>query len=1020
MSVRVGLQFLSIILTLALAQSRASSAPAYAAANQSPESAAAQAPEKEKIEEVNRQAFALFQAGNLDKALETFSQALELCRRAKNPADEAHTLSSIGLVYSAKQDWGKARECFQQALTFFQSRADRANEAQLLARIAFTFDGEKNPKAALVYYRQAIPLLRAEGDRARDTLALILLAAGNDARALGEKHDALQLLLSSLPLWQRAKNPELEAAALESIAFLYGELGDSREELSHYERALVAWDAARNQARRAGVHGVIAGIELVLGNHEKALRHYNESLSIWRALGETALQARLLSKIGDFYVSLGDFPRATSYYREALSLSESLDDSLVKATLLEDIGRLYAYQRAHSDAMRYFDQSLALWRRLGRADGEANILAMMGKFCDWAGDYQRAAEYLNQSLPLWRKAKILAGEVEAMSSLGMVYAMMIALHIPSRSPEEIPTYLDQTLRRIQDISDPQVKSILLGRISLAHLMLGNLERAVEYSSQALELSENSRDQNGMAIALFNLGLAYESKGKIPQALEFYERAIDIRDRVRSSAHLEEIKTGLSGLMSDAYAHAALLRIETGAYVRSFELTERARARTLLDQLANLRPRSKEKAGAGLLKEEQDLRSELALLENRVKLESSKIGLSFDRAAIASLQTRLASKKSAYEDLLTRLKLADPEYASLRTVSTLTLPEVQALIGKNTTLISYFVMEKLTLAFVITHDTFHPLALGTGEAELKKEIDWFRKFASVNGPAPEGLKRLYEKLILPLDRYIKTSSVGIIPHGVLNYLPFAALTDGQQYFGERHAVYYLPSASVLRFIQRRGGPVRNSIMAVAQSRATGHPALRYADEEIAAIAALFHTKAHATGEISKAALLKLAGDYSVVHVAAHGELDPSNPLFSRIWLAPDENSEGALAVHEVYDMALTQTDLVVLSACETQLGAHSQGDDIVGLNRAFIYAGASTVIASLWTVDDRATGLLMRSFYTHLKRGNGKAEALRMAQSETRRQYPSPYYWAAFVLTGDAGSGNRPRSAGRLAGAVRHH
>jgi CHAT domain-containing protein len=118
----------------------------------------------------------------------------------------------------------------------------------------------------------------------------------------------------------------------------------------------------------------------------------------------------------------------------------------------------------------------------------------------------------------------------------------------------------------------------------------------------------------------------------------------------------------------------------------------------------------------------------------------------------------------------------------------------------------------------------------------------------------------------------------------------------------------------------------------------------------------------------------------------------------------------LEVREIYDLKLSHTSLIVLSACETQLGAQSKGDDMVGLNRAFIYAGASTIIASLWTVDDQATGLLMRSFYTYLKRGMSKAEALRVAQSKTRRQYPNPYYWAAFVLTGDAGPAPRAKSA----------
>jgi CHAT domain-containing protein len=159
-------------------------------------------------------------------------------------------------------------------------------------------------------------------------------------------------------------------------------------------------------------------------------------------------------------------------------------------------------------------------------------------------------------------------------------------------------------------------------------------------------------------------------------------------------------------------------------------------------------------------------------------------------------------------------------------------------------------------------------------------------------------------------------------------------------------------------------------------------------------------------MSKADFLKQAGDYDIIHVAAHAEFNPSTPLFSRILLGPDGKGEegGGLAVREIYDLDLSRTGLVVLSACETQLGPYSEGDDIVGLTRAFVYAGTPSVVASLWTVDDESAARLMEAFYASLKRGASKASALRVAQAEVRKKYPHPYYWAGFVLNGDPGGG----------------
>jgi CHAT domain-containing protein len=205
--------------------------------------------------------------------------------------------------------------------------------------------------------------------------------------------------------------------------------------------------------------------------------------------------------------------------------------------------------------------------------------------------------------------------------------------------------------------------------------------------------------------------------------------------------------------------------------------------------------------------------------------------------------------------------------------------------------------------------------------------------------------------------------------------------------------------------RRGG---KHILAAAQSQAEGLPTLRFADEEVRSVARLYRAQPLPSGRATRAEFLKRAGAYDMLHIAAHAELNAIRPLFSRILLTPEKGDNGALDVREVYGMDLAGTNLVVLSACHTQLGMHSKGDDIVGLNRAFIYAGASSVIASLWTVDDRATNFLMKTFYRRLNQGLSKAAALKAAQAATRKKYPHPYYWAAFVLTGDPGTSVRRR------------
>jgi CHAT domain-containing protein len=552
------------------------------------------------------------------------------------------------------------------------------------------------------------------------------------------------------------------------------------------------------------------------------------------------------------------------------------------------------------------------------------------------------------------------------------------------------------------IGDHQGEGKVLCNIGNRYASVGEKQKALESYNRALPIIRQTGDRLAEAQVLSDLASLYDSLGKPQQALELYQKAITISEAVRGGATIEEIKSGLSGQTSPPYVQAALLMMHAGRHAEAFDLTERARARTFLDQIGNIRPRQLGTTVGQMAQEEQSRASELASLQMELLRERAKPRGALDTTSISKRASDLASKEAEYEDLLVRLKATNPEYASLRSVDTLKLAEVQKLLSKDTTLLSYFVTPEKTIAFVVTSDSLTTAEIAVREADLQSAVAWFRAFASLRREPPQALKQLYRLLISPVKSYIKTPKLSVIPHGVLHYVPFAALTDGEHCLGDEHAVFYLPSASVMPFIRRKSKPIGTEMLALAQSRAEGLPALRYADQEAQAVAALFSKEALTTGTGSKSEFLKRAPSSSIVHIAAHAELNTASPLFSRIMLAEAKDVSGGLELREVYDLDLSKTSLVVLSACETQLGALSKGDDIVGLTRAFIYAGTPSVIASLWTVDDESTSYLMKAFYSHLKDGMSKAEALQAAQSETRKLYPHPYYWAGFVLTGDPG------------------
>jgi len=297
-------------------------------------------------------------------------------------------------------------------------------------------------------------------------------------------------------------------------------------------------------------------------------------------------------------------------------------------------------------------------------------------------------------------------------------------------------------------------------------------------------------------------------------------------------------------------------------------------------------------------------------------------------------------------------------------------------------------------------------LDVSQEELSQQINSFHQFSSLEG-VPEASQTLYRMLVAPIASYISNDRLLIAPNGILHYVPFGALHDGTQYLIEKYTLFYTPSASMYPF-------------ALDNEKAVYKPPLIFSDPtgdlpnaraEALQIHLLytFSLKTlplHEQSDALERWVWEQADQAGILHFATHGVYDPRNPLFSYILLAGDEQEDGHLDVYEIYQrgLNLNNASLVVLSACKTNVGSMSSGDEIVGLSRAFMFAGASTIVSSLWSVDDESTQILMEHFYSQLNHGKTKADALRAAQLQmlSNPQYAHPYYWGAFNLTGDPG------------------
>ena len=453
------------------------------------------------------------------------------------------------------------------------------------------------------------------------------------------------------------------------------------------------------------------------------------------------------------------------------------------------------------------------------------------------------------------------------------------------------------------------------------------------------------------------------------------------------------------------------------YDAAFDIMERFRARALLDLLGG-RDYSRRQARIS------DDEKEMLLLQSR--RDEIKDAIEHERnlgrpEELASLQRSLTLVEDSSSSIQRRVDIARREILSAGRVEPVSTREAQSLIGEGT-LISIFdgihisvVTKTQVVSRYIVRSTRFDKLIRDYRAAIESQGNRARALVLESaGKTPASAdaetaakmlaieQELYDIIIRPMEKYFSQTSdrVYIVYDRMHPLIPYQVLHDGRQYMAEKYTLVYAPSVSVLKKCMERRHSLGQKLVALGNPD-LGNPNfnLAYAEDEVKKLAEIYPAARILTGaEASEAAVQLLAPDADILHLACHGVIDETDPMKSHLRLAPDKNNDGYLTADEIMDMNL-QGSLVTLSACDTGRGRILQGGDILGLTRAWIYAGTPSVLASLWKVDDRATSQLMTAFYENLKT-HDKAKALQLAQLDMIKQGLSPFYWAAFCLYGD--------------------
>lgn len=516
------------------------------------------------------------------------------------------------------------------------------------------------------------------------------------------------------------------------------------------------------------------------------------------------------------------------------------------------------------------------------------------------------------------------------------------------------------------------------------LETGDEEEANERLRFLLEspLAEPFRELRWMAA--YELAKLRGMDGSSQEAIEYLEYSLDLIEEIRSSIGTEAGRIGFTGDKMGVYSKLVQIYADTGRLEGAVETSERAKGRALVDLLSRHEDLLPTVAATGETR---------ALYEKMVLSERDTVV----RAAgeLGEDVTKLASYSAARKQLMLRA----PHFASLVTVLPVNFNNLNNALGENETGVLFQRFGKDLHVFIFDYRGIDHKVL---DAEIiNAKVNRFRKvIGDFRSDRYESLARdLFRDLFGHTANRSMSKNLVIAPSSALFYLPFGALHDGGQYLAEKHVINIVPSFQLASSIGSGATRERNILIMGNPDRNDPAFDLPGAEKEVHAIERVVrHSKTLLRERATEEALFKEAGKFDVLHIAGHGVFSDEEPLQSKLLLAPTEMEDGDVTVEELYGLR-TNAELVVLSACETALGRVSNGDELIGLLRAFLYAGAESVVGSLWEVEDISTAILMRQFYRELEAGHPPMDALNIAQGFVRSRFSHPYFWAGFRYTG---------------------
>ena len=780
-----------------------------------------------------------------------------------------------------------------------------------------------------------------------------------------KKSELIEYHLQQLSIAKTVEDRAAEGRAYCNLGKAYQGVGDFKQAIDYYEQHLsIAKEVGDRLGERCAVQK-LGNAYQGLGDFKQAIEHHKQWLSIVKEVGDTAGEGQAYCNLGNACLKLGDLKQTIEYYKQHLNIAKELGDRAGEGCAYDSLGRAYNSVGDLKQAIEHHEQCLRISNEVGDRARIGRAYCHLGIDYHTLGDFEQATEYHTKYLCIAKELEDRAGEGNAYGNLGDIRKDLGDLQ------GGIEYYL-QGLKIFEELGDNARKGHAYCKLGACYRRLGDLNLAKEYHKQHLEVAREVGDRYGEACACFSIGSDFELMDFLEEALDFYRCSVKVFNDMRCLLRTEDVwKVNFRNIHQHAYTALWRTLVRLSKTDEALCAAEQGRAQALMD-LMELR------YGLELLDLKEmassivsDVSSQIAF----VALEGNKVNLWVLRKG-----NDVQFRQNEVEDGGAACFLEGLRKNALK----------ENHVGR------YVKCEDRSLEN-LREELTHNKESGKIVQSLQRSTN--------------PLHLLYHDIFGPIANLLQGDEVVIVPDGPLCLTPFAAFVDdNSRYLSESFRIRIVPSLTSLKLMadcpegyHSKSGALLVGDPYVAEIKKPKLAQLPCAREEVRMIGEILKTTPLTGKEATKDEVLKRISSVALVHIAAHG-----NMVSGEIALAPNparkckspKEKDYILKIADVQAVQL-RARLVVLSCCHSGKG-EIKAEGVVGIARAFLGAGARSVLASLWAIDDEATMEFMKSFYQHLSDGNSASVSLNRAMKNLREseKFSGMKYWAPFVLIGD--------------------